>query len=176
MEATPFQFALSTRAGTDCVGHAIRAVQTRTQCARCCLSIDGIGACDHVHRSVMLAKLHEVPSLQELFPFVRAANANPTSCVWEDEGGVQGEQGDPLMPLLFSLAIHDPLQRAQREFRADENLFAFLDDVHFSSPTPNRTRTANDSLGEKLHAHAGIQFHTGKTRVELGVRVPGGDG
>ena len=35
-----------------------------------------------------------------------------------------GEQGDPLMPLLFSLAIHDPQQQAQREFRADENLFA----------------------------------------------------
>ena len=46
-----------------------------------------------------------------------------------------------------------------------ENLFAFLDDVYFTSPTPNRTRTAYDSLGEKLHAHAGIQLHTGKTRV-----------
>ena len=68
-----------------------------------------------------MLKLHEVPSLQGLLPFVRAIYANPTSYVWEDEAGVQhriiqaegGEQGDPLMPLLFSLAIHDPLQQAQ---------------------------------------------------------------
>ena len=174
VEATcaPFQFALSTRAGTDCVGHAIRAVtDANSMCT--VLSIDGIGAYDHVYRSAMLAKLHEVPSLQGLLPFVRATYANPTSYVWEDEAGVQhriiqaegGEQGDPLMPLLFSLAIHDPLQQAQREFKADENLFAFLDDVYFTSPTPNRTRTAYDSLGEKLYAHADIQLHTGKTRV-----------
>ena len=52
------QFALSTRACTDCVGHAIWAV-------------DGIGAYDHVHRNAMLAKLHEVPSLQGLLPIPR---------------------------------------------------------------------------------------------------------
>ena len=111
VEATcaPFQFALSTRAGTDCVGHAIRSVtDANPMCA--VLSIDGIGAHDHVYRSAMLAKLHEVPSLQGLLPFVRATYANPTSYVWEDEAGAQhrviqaegSEQGDPLMPLLFS--------------------------------------------------------------------------
>ena len=42
VEATcaPFQFALSTRAGTDCVGHAIRAV-TNTNPMCTVLSIDG---------------------------------------------------------------------------------------------------------------------------------------
>ena len=103
----PFQFALSTRAGTDCVGHAIRAVtDANTMCT--VLSIDGIGAYDHVYQSAMLAKLREVPSLQGLLPFVRATYANLTSYVWEDEAGVQhhiiqaegGEQGDPLMPLF----------------------------------------------------------------------------
>ena len=39
----PFQFALSTKAGTDCVGHAVRA-------ATAVLSIDGVGAHNHVHR------------------------------------------------------------------------------------------------------------------------------
>ena len=37
------------------------------------LSIDGIGAYDHVHRSAMLGKVLEVPSLRGLLPFVRAA-------------------------------------------------------------------------------------------------------
>ena len=47
--------------------------------------------------------------------------ANLTSYVWEDEDEVHhrivpaegGEQGDPLMPLLFSLTIHKALQQAQ---------------------------------------------------------------
>ena len=48
MEAVcaPFQFALSTRAGTDCVGHTIRAMtDVDPECT--VLSIDGVGAYDH---------------------------------------------------------------------------------------------------------------------------------
>ena len=109
VEATcaPFQFALSTRAGTDCVGHAIRAL-TDANPLTTILLIDGIGAYDHVYRSAFLKKLLNVPSLQGLLPFVRATYADPTSYAWVDEAGevhhiVQaegGEQGDPLMPLL----------------------------------------------------------------------------
>eukprot|EP00973_Karenia_brevis_P036587 5043834-Karenia_brevis.AAC.1 len=43
---SPFQFALSTRAGTDCVGHAIRVLTDHDPRATV-LSIDGVGAYDH---------------------------------------------------------------------------------------------------------------------------------
>ena len=46
----------------------------------------------------------------------------------------------------------------------DEELFAFLDDGYTSSP-PGRTRTAYDTLAQVLPRKAGIQLHTGKTRV-----------
>ena len=69
------------------------------------------------------------------------------------------------MPLLFSLAIHDPLEEASRELRPEEHLFAYLDDVCFSGDVPNRTRTVYDSFGEKLFTQAGIRLHSGKTRV-----------
>ena len=46
----------------------------------------------------------------------------------------------------------------------DEELFAFLDDVYMLSP-PGRTRIAYDALAEVLTRKAGIQLHTGKTRV-----------
>ena len=46
----PFQFALSTRAGVDCVGHAVRAA-TDADPRATVLSIDGIGAYDHVLRA-----------------------------------------------------------------------------------------------------------------------------
>ena len=90
----PFQFALSTRAGTDCVGHAIHYR------AATVLSIDGIGAYDHVHRSAMVAKLLEVPSLRGLVPFVRSTNTRPTSYTWIESDGTQHRMRDPLMLAL----------------------------------------------------------------------------
>ena len=105
----PFQFALSTRAGVDCVGHVVRAT-TDADCEATLLSIDGVGAYDHVFRSSVLAKLLEVPGLRPLLPFVRSIYARPSRYVWQDDVGQRhevhqhegGEQGDPLMPLLFS--------------------------------------------------------------------------
>ena len=68
----------------------------------------------------MMSKLHDVPCLRGLF--VRATYAQPAEYLWEDAAGVRhtirqaegGEQGDPLMPLLFSLGIHDSLVEVHR--------------------------------------------------------------
>ena len=163
----PVQFALSTRAGTDCVGHAVRAA-TEANPQATVLSIDGVGAYDHVHRSAMMAKLLEIPALRGLIPFVKSSYGQPS---WTDADGVQhdihqhegGEQGDPLMPLLFSLAIHNALAEVREGMLPTELLFAFLNDVYVVS-NPDRTRPLYDLLGEKL-AHAGIRLHAGKTRM-----------
>ena len=40
------------------------------------------------------------------------------------------EQGDPLMPLLFSLAIHVSLQEVKSLMDPRDVLLAFLDDVY----------------------------------------------
>ena len=173
VEATcsPFQFALSTRAGVDCVGHAVRAA-TDMDPELTVLSIDGVGAYDHVYRSAMLSKLLEVPALRPLLPFVRSVHTRPSTYLWIDDQGERheirqsegGEQGDPLMPLLFlfCLAIHNSLVAAKAEMQVGEQLFAFLDDVN-TLTTPGRTRSVYNLLGEKL-ALAGIRLHTGKTR------------
>ena len=140
----PFQFALSTRAGTDCVGHAIRAITDQNPRATV-LSIDGIGAYDDVYRSAMMSKLVEVPGLQGLLPFVRTVYAQPFSHVWEDaEGRGQqvwqhegGEQGDPLMPSLFSLAVHNSLEEVHQQLEPGEELMAFLDRVRARADQTN---------------------------------------
>ena len=136
------------------------------------LSIDGVGAYDHTFRSAMLSKVAEVPSLQGLLPFVKKAYARPTSYVWTDEGGVQhtieqhegGEQGDLLMPLQFSLGIHDALSEVQQHLQPGERFFAYLDDVYVLS-SPERIREVCNMLETTLRAHAGIQLHTGTTRT-----------
>ena len=77
---SPFQFALSTRAGVDCVGHAVRAA-TDADPRATVLSIDGIGAYDHVLRSAMMSKFLDVPGLQG------HSYAAPSCYHWEDQDG-----------------------------------------------------------------------------------------
>ena len=169
----PFQFALSTRAGTDCVDHAIRAA-TDADHEATVLSIDGVGAYGHVHQSAMLSKLLEVPSLQPLLPFVRAAYTEPARYKWQDDEGHRhdieqhegGEQGDPLMPLLFSLAIDNALAAVKEELEAGEMLFAFLDDI-FVLSRRDRMRPINNLLAEKLHLSMQAR-HARGTRVGRG--------
>ena len=84
----PLQFALSTRAGVDCVGHAVRGA-TELNPNLTVLSIDGVGAFDCVYCASMLEKLVEVPSLQDLLPFVKTAYASASAYVWADEAGVR---------------------------------------------------------------------------------------
>ena len=133
---SPFQFAHSTRAGTDCVSHAIR-LMTDTDHETTVLSIDGIGAYDHVLRSAMMAKLHGVPGLR--FVAFRASDLFKTHkiCVgrrrWSEacHPPSRGRRTrDPLMPLLFCLAVHDALANVQMQLREGEHIFAFLDDVY----------------------------------------------
>ena len=131
----PFQFALSTRARTDCVEHVIRA-STDASPTVTVLSVDGIGAYDHVFRGAMLSKLLSEPALHGLLPFVRAMYSEPSHNTWRDKSGNQhdivqcegGERGDPLVPLFISLGIDDALSEAKSTMGEEKYLLAFLDD------------------------------------------------
>ena len=109
------------------------------------VSIDGIRAFDLVSRNAMLRGLKEMDQGDRVLPFVKRFYG-PSSQIWEDEvGEVQdilfrakgGDQGDPLVPLLFSLALHPSLRSAADHVREGEKIFAFLDDVHLVC-TPDR--------------------------------------
>ena len=167
----PFQYALRTRAGTECVGHLFRALTERDPNA-CILSVDGIGAYDHVRRDAMLGKLRTMPKAALILPFVRLSYAQPTAYVWTKEHGENcevrqgegGEQGDPLMPFLFALGIHDALEQVAAELLPGEEICAFLDDV-YALCAPDRVVRVHELLSQKLKTVAGIQLHLGKTRV-----------
>ena len=99
------------------------------------LSIDGIGAFDLVS---MLEGLRRVEGGDSALPFVSQFYGSPSSYSWEDDDGQVytltqaevGEQGDPMMPALFSLAQHPALEGIQRRLRDNERLLAFLDDIY----------------------------------------------
>ena len=44
--------------------------------------------------------------------------------------GEGGEQGDAMMPLLFSLGQHSALLKVQEQLHEGEFLLAFLDDIY----------------------------------------------
>ena len=81
------------------------------------LSIDGVGAYDHISRARMFTELLNNPVLRDLVPFVRLWYGVQSEFRWVDECGKThilkqgdgGEQGDALMPGLFSIALHPAL-------------------------------------------------------------------
>ena len=95
--------------------------------------------------------------------------------------GEGGEQGDPLMPALFALGLHDTLQRVKEQMQPGEQLFAYLDDIYVLC-LPERVRPLYDLLKGALKEDTGLDLNEGKTRVynrageePAGVRELGAD-
>ncbi len=181
---SPFQFALSTRAGTDCVGHALREISNQYP-DKVTISLDGIGAYDHIDRAQMLESLVALPNACSLLPFVAMFYGhtseyywtNEDGEVWSIEQGDGGEQGDPLMPALFALGQHPALVSAQAKLEVlnceeggiGENyfrplLFAFLDDLYVVA-NPEIARKAFDIVTGEVEAIAGIRTNLGKLQL-----------
>ena len=104
--------------------------------------------------------------------------------LWEDDAGTVhhieqgegGEQGDMLMPLVFSLGQHAALQAVKDQLLEGERLFAFLDDIYVVT-TPERVCHVYTLLHVELQRHSSIQINGGKTRVwnAAGERPPACD-
>ena len=133
----------------------------------------------------MLNALQEVPEANRCLPFVSMFYTQPSTYVWHDQEGNPhditqaegGEQGDPLMPALFSLGQKAALQAVQQQLQPGEALYAFLDDV-YTIVSPARVRPVFDLLSHHLFHSAHIQLNTGKTRVwnAAGLRPPNLEG
>jgi hypothetical protein len=84
---SPYQFALSTRAGTDCVGHVLRVIAEGRPSATVA-SVDGIGAYDYVSREAMLSKLASLPNAGKMLPFLRLSYGKLSAYDWTGDDGV----------------------------------------------------------------------------------------
>ena len=168
---SPYQYALSTRAGTDCAAFLLRtAAETDEHGA--IVSLDGVGAYDHVSRAAIFDALLANPALAPLVPFVRLWYGDTASYLWTDDTGRvhrihQGEgveQGDALAPALFALGLHGALREASARLDGDEMLVAFLDDVYVKTDR-RRARRAFDLVTDCIQRHANIRTNLGKCRV-----------
>ena len=166
-----FQYALSTRVGCECIAHVIQTLTGINEEATV-VSIDGVGVFDLISRNAMLQAFLEIDGGDQIMPFVRQFYGRPSTHLWEDEmgevheiaQGEGGEQGDPLMPLLFSLGQHAALAAANARLEGGERLFAYLDDIYVIC-SPRRVLEVHRVLQEELWAHARIRIHHGKTQL-----------
>ena len=150
-EATrPYQFALSTWAGTDSLAAMLRAA-TELDPEATVVALDGRSAYDSVSRAAMLGKLKQIAP--QILPFVRSLYARVSTNLWWDDAGhghkiqqAEGvEQGDSLSPALFALGQHDALAAAARQLEAGKFLAAFLDDIYVVT-SPPRARVLLDAV------------------------------
>ena len=167
----PFQYGLSTRAGAEALPRVLRAA-TEVDPRATILSVDAVGAYDHVSRQAMLAALHARPELRPLLAYARQFYGAASTYTWTDGQGDShsiaqaegGEQGDPLMPALFSLAQHPALAEVQGQLRDGEAICAYLDDTYIIA-TPERIHELHSAYQRALWAHARIELNSRKTRV-----------
>ena len=94
----PFQYAQSTRAGTECVAHSLKALAEADPLVTV-VSIVGIGAFDLVSRRSMMQGLSRVDRGAALLPFaIMMFYGRPSEYVWYNDVGQpfliqQGEWG-----------------------------------------------------------------------------------
>ena len=179
----PYQYALSARCGSEALVHTLQYL-TQTSPAMTVLSVDGVGAYDHVSRLAMLQALRDTPDACRVLPYVRLWYSTPSTYVWIDGNNCPhrvtqaegGEQGDPLMPALFSLGMHRALTALQTELQPGERVFAFLDDLYIVA-APERVRTLFDAVARRLYEEVRISLNHAKTRVwnAAAVEPPGLD-
>eukprot|EP00973_Karenia_brevis_P048052 6668348-Karenia_brevis.AAC.1 len=154
----PYNFGLCDRSGTDSAVHFLQYL-TDENPSKIILSIDGIGAFDHVSRATMFNQLLSNSQLAGLVPYVRQWYAIASQFRWRDDNGTihhitqaeGGEQGDALMPALFCLALHPAMQRIRALIPQDAIVIAYLDDIYIvCEPTDagNILRQTRTVLGQ----------------------------
>ena len=135
------------------------------------LSLDGVGAFDHVERAAFLNKLESIPELHNIIPLVVALYGTDSQFLWKDDKGVVytirqaegGEQGCPLMPALYALAQHDGLVAANDNLLPNELLLSFLDDLYVVT-CRSRAYDAFQEVTTAVEECAGVRTHLGKLR------------
>ena len=166
---SPHQFGISSRSGVAAAVHLLRTLTDYDP--NCTVTqIDGIGAFDHMYRAAMLEAVANLPQAHRLIPYLLLSYGQQSTYLWEDQSGVVhdilqgegGEQGDALMPALFSLGLASALREIQASLREGEMVIAYLDDLYLVS-RPDRAKAVYDLAVSIIRRCCGVEPNLGKT-------------
>ena len=166
---SPQQFGLATHGGVETAVHMLRTI-TEADPTATITQIDGVGAYDHIRRACMLRGLARTPTAHALLPYVLMSYGRQSCYLWHNDAhechailqGEGGEQGDALMPALFSLGLAAALREAQERLQPGELVIAYRDDLYIVT-APERARAAYDIVTGIVANRCGVQPNLGKT-------------
>ena len=130
------------------------------------ISVDGIGAFDLMSSSPMLEAMRLTQRTRgpSICPVVLRTTVETFvgGQRWSTTDQNEGEQGDAMMPLLFSEGWHAVLVAVQAQLRDGEKLFAFLNAVYVATPNPVTGWEGSSALlTAELHRRSGIRINGG---------------
>lgn len=169
----PMQFGCGTAGGVEA---AVTAVKLASQqwSNPAVLALDTSAAFQHVRRDDVFQQCDT--HLPLLTPFMRVWYQQETEHIWRDArgdchrvsctGGV--EQGDPLAPLAYALAVRPQLEDLSTRMRQRDpkaTLVAFLDDTFLVQDVGHMEQAWQDV--HQVWAAAGLPLNAGKCRQWL---------
>jgi hypothetical protein len=157
--SVPRQLGVGAKGGAEALTHAARAYTSNMGEDKVFVKLDFTNAFNTVRRDAVLdaVSLHQ----PNLLPFVISAYGAP-SLLWSGEASISSaegvQQGDPLGPLLFCLALHDPLQNLKSEF-----ISGYLDDVGLGDSA--KTVIQDIAYFEKAAESIGLHLNHAKCEI-----------
>ena len=146
-ELRPIQLGFSTRGGCEAAVHAARSYLSGTSQRRVVCKLDVANAFNSLRRDALLTVARR--RVPELYPFIWQAYSGDSILFFEGGNLVSAtgvQQGDPLGPALFSLAIDEAVQ----EINTELNVW-YLDDGTLGGEPENvcsNVRSLVGRLGE----------------------------
>ena len=155
------QCGVLLKRGSEIIAHALRLVR-RSDPGLVVLQVDCSNAFNTVRRSAMWAAVREhLPELRDYFQTAYGSWSAIACGDWWVECSRGGFQGDPLMPILFSLALINTDKALQKAGLAAR--FWLLDDF-FAVGSPEAVAKAFSILEEEL-ARVGIAINMDKSHT-----------
>ena len=163
----PLQTGVATSNGIESLYHATNFAWE----AGCHVAtLDVSNAFNSFYRDVMLYKAFT--HFPKLFPFIELCYGNRSTIAVDAEHPLSSErgtqQGDPLSPLLFCLAIQDSLKATSR-LNPGVGVGAYMDDAVLVSNDYSAIVVAMRQLEERF-GHLGLRVNVQKSRIYINPR------